>query len=87
MIKVEIMDIQAAKLDLVEKILNIRTETIIEKLNQILDKEMIVGYTVEGKPLTKKAYNKRLEKAEQDVLSGRVTSSEDLKKEMQSWRK
>tara|TARA_R110002050_G_scaffold221792_2_gene357680 strand:+ start:51586 stop:51831 length:246 start_codon:yes stop_codon:yes gene_type:complete len=81
------MNLQAAKLDLVEKILNIRTETIIEKLNKILDKEMIVGYTVEGKPLTKKAYNKRLEKAEQDVLNGRVTSSEDLKKEMKSWRK
>ena len=81
------MDIQAAKLDLVEKILSIKTETTIEKLNKILDKEMIVGYTVEGKPLTKKAYNKRLEEAEQDVLNGRVTSSEDLKKEMQSWRK
>ena len=81
------MDIQAAKLDLVEKILNIKTESIIEKLNNILDKEVIVGFTTEGKPLTKKAYNKRLEKAEQDVLNGRVTNSEDLKKELQSWRK
>ena len=81
------MDIQAAKLDLVEKILNIKTESIIEKLNNILDKEVIVGFTTDGKHLTKKAYNKRLEKAEQDVLNGRVTNSEDLKKELQSWRK
>jgi hypothetical protein len=79
------MDIQAAKIDLVKKILSVKTESIIEKLNQILEKEMIVGYTVEGKPLTKKAYNKMLEKGEQDVLNGRVTSSEELKKEMKNW--
>jgi len=81
------MDIQAAKLDLVEKILNIKTETIIEKISKILDKEMIVGYTTEGKPLTKEAYNNRLKNAEQDVLSGRVTSSANLKKEIEGWRK
>ena len=46
---------------------------------------MIVGYTVEGEPLTKKAYNKRLEKAEQDILNGRVTSSEELKREIKNW--
>ena len=79
------MDIQSAKIDLVKKILSVKTESIIEKLNQILEKEMIVGYTVEGKPLTKKAYNKMLEKGEQDVLNGRVTSSEELKKEMKNW--
>ena len=28
---------------------------------------MIVGYTVEGKPLTKEAYNKRLQKAEEQI--------------------
>lgn len=79
------MDIQAAKLDLVEKILNIRTETIIEKLNKILDKEMIVGYTVEGKPLTKKAYNKRLEKAEAQIASGNFITQEELEKESENW--
>jgi hypothetical protein len=79
------MDIQAAKLDIVQKILNVKTESIIEKINKILEKEMIVGYTVEGEPLTKKAYNKRLEKAEEDILNGRVTSSEELKEEMKNW--
>jgi hypothetical protein len=79
------MDIQAAKLDIVQKILNVKTESLIEKINKILEKEMIVGYTVEGKPLTKKAYNKRLEKAEEDILNGRVTSSEELKEEMKNW--
>lgn len=79
------MNIQAAKLDIVQKILSIKTESIIEKINKILEKEMIVGYTVEGKPLTKEAYNKRLEQAEEDILKGRVTSSEELKKEIKNW--
>jgi len=79
------MDIQAAKLLLVEKILNVRTEEVIEKLNKILDKEMIVGYTTEGKPLTKKAYNKRLEKAEAQIASGNYLTQEELEKESENW--
>jgi hypothetical protein len=79
------MDIQAAKLDLVEKILQIRTETIIEKLNDILDNEIIVGYTVEGKPLTKEAYNKRLEKAEAQIASGNFIMQEEFERESENW--
>jgi len=79
------MDIQAAKIDLVQKILSVKTESIIEKLNNILEKEMIVGYTVEGKPLTKKAYNKRLEKAEQEIESGNYVTQEELEKEAVNW--
>lgn len=79
------MDIQAAKLDLVEKILNIKTESIIEKLNNILDKEVIVGFTTDGKPLTKKAYNKRLEKAEAQIASGNYITQEEFEKESEKW--
>ena len=79
------MNIEAVKLDVVQKILSVKTESLLDKINKILEKEMIVAYTVEGKPLTKKAYNKRLEKAEQDILNGRVTSADELKKEMKNW--
>ena len=56
------MNIQSAKIDIVQKILTIETGSIIEKINKILDKEMIVAYTVDRNPLTKNAYNKRLQK-------------------------
>ena len=79
------MNIEAAKLDIVQKILSVKTESIIEKINKILEKEMIVGYTVEGKPLTKKAYNKRLEKAEQEIESGNYVTQEELEKEAANW--
>jgi hypothetical protein len=79
------MNIQAAKLDIVQKILAVKTESIIEKINKILDKEMIVGYTVEGKPLTKKAYNKRLQKAEEQIRSGNYVTQEEIEKESENW--
>lgn len=79
------MNIQAAKLDIVQKILSVSTESIIEKINKILDKEIIVGYTAEGKPLTKEAYNKRLQKAENQIQSGDYLSQNEIEKEAESW--
>ena len=40
------MNIQAAKLDLVQKLLTVQEESIIDKINKILDKEVIVGYLI-----------------------------------------
>ena len=79
------MNIQAVKIDLVQKILSVKKESIIEKISKILDKEMIVGYTVEGKPLTHKAYNKRLKKAEEQIKSGNYFTQEEIEKESESW--
>lgn len=79
------MSIQTTKLDVMQKILAVTTESIIEKINKILDKEMIVGYTVEGKPLTKEAYNKRLQKAEEQIQSGNYVTQEELEKESENW--
>jgi len=79
------MNIQAAKLDVVQKILTVKKESIIEKINRILDKEIIVGYTAEGKPLTKEAYNKRLQKAEEQIRSGEYFTQEELEKEAENW--
>ncbi len=79
------MNIQAAKLDIVQKILSVKTVSIIEKINRILEKEMIVGYTTEGKPLTKAAYNKRLENAEKEIAAGNYVTQEELEKEAANW--
>ena len=46
---------------------------------------MIAGYTTEGKPLTKKAYNKRLQKAEAQIQSGNYISQEEIEKESENW--
>ena len=79
------MNIQAAKLDLVQKILSVKKEAILEKINKILDKEIVVGYTADVKPLTKEAYNKRLQKGEEQILSGDYLTQEEIEKESEKW--
>ena len=61
------MNIQAVKLDLVQKLLSVQNEQVLNKINQILEKEIIVAYTIEGKPLTKEQYNKNLLAAEKKI--------------------
>jgi len=79
------MGIQAVKLNLVKKILSLEQESIIKKIDEILDNEMVVGYTADGKPLTQKAYNERLEWAEKQLKSGQTISQDDLEKESNNW--
>ena len=77
--------LQAAKLNLVQKLLGVTNGALIEKIEKMLEKEMIVGYTVEGKPLTKGAYDKRLAKAVKQIAAGKFTSQDDLEKEASNW--
>lgn len=46
---------------------------------------MIVGYTAQGKPLTKPEYNKRLEKAEKERSSGNFVTQDEIEKEAENW--
>jgi hypothetical protein len=79
------MNIQASKLNIIEKLMSVNKESLLFKIETILEEEAIVAYTVSGKPLTKKEYNKRLEIAEQQILSGDVIPQEDLEKEVEKW--
>jgi len=79
------MDIQATKLDVMQKVMGVSSASLLDKINNILDNEMVVAYTVEGKPLTKAMYNERLILAEQQLRSGEFTTQEDLEKEAESW--
>lgn len=77
------MSLKAAKLTIVQKILLMEEESILNRIEEIMGKEMTVGYTVEGKPLSKKEYNQRLAVAEKQLRYGETTSQEDL--ESESW--
>ena len=79
------MDIQATKLSVMQKIMSVTTESLLQKINQLLDNEMTVGYTTKGEPLTKAQYNARLEEAERQIKAGEYTTHEDLKKEIENW--
>ncbi|MBT3423270.1 MAG: hypothetical protein HOD63_05915 [Bacteroidetes bacterium] len=79
------MDIQAFKLDVLQKIMGVTKHSLLEKIDKILDSEMIVGHTVEGEPLTKKQYNKRLKIAEAQIQSGEYQTQEEVEKEVENW--
>ena len=79
------MDLKAVKLEVIQKIMNVSTGSLLEKIDKLLEEEMIVGYTAKGEPLTKKDYNLWLEKAEQQIASGDYTTQEDLKREAKNW--
>lgn len=79
------MDLQTAKINVMQKILNISKVSLLDKINSILDEEMIVGYTTNGKPLTTQRYNERLLFAEKQIESGDFITHEDLEKEIESW--
>lgn len=79
------MDLQTTKLDVIQKIMGVSTPSLLEKISNILDNEMIVAYTVDGKPLTKAMYNERLHSAEKQLLSGEYITQEDLESEAERW--
>ncbi|WP_192346292.1 hypothetical protein [Algoriphagus sp. Y33] len=79
------MDLKTAKLEVIQKIMNVSTESLLEKIDNLLEEELIVAYTSAGAPLTKREYNLRLEKAEQQISSGEFLSQEDLEKEIENW--
>jgi len=79
------MDIQTAKINVMQKIMNVSKASLLDKINNILDEEMTVGYTTDGKPLTKKQYNERLLVAEKQIESGDYVTQENLEKEIDNW--
>ena len=80
------MNIEAAKITLAQKILSLQKESIIEKINKLLEKELIVGYTVKGEPLTEKEYNKILEQGTKEIEEGKSISHEAFKNKVANWK-
>jgi hypothetical protein len=68
-----------------QKIMNVSKASLLDKISDILDEEMVVGYTTDGQPLTKNQYNERLLVAEKQIESGDYITQEDLEKEIENW--
>ena len=73
------MDIQLRKLKVMEMLLKVKSEALMKEVEQLLENELIVGYTTTGEPLTKEAYKKELTETKKDIAEQKTLSSEDLK--------
>ncbi len=63
--------------------------TILKAVQTILEKEAtndIVGYTIEGKPISRELLDEELEASELDIKNGSVMTHSQLKKEIKNWR-
>lgn len=81
------MDIQATKLELIQYLLNTKKESLLLKIKELIlqEKEEIIGYSGNGEPLTLAMLNAKLERAEKDYQAGRLTTDEDLEREIENW--
>ena len=79
------MDLQTAKVDVVQKVMNVSNAALLEKISHILDEEMTVAYTTSGKPLTREMYNSRLQHAENQIKTGKTITQEDLENQATGW--
>ncbi len=79
------MDLQTKKLHFVQEFLRLKDESLIDKLNNLLRKERKKKFEGELKPFGKKEFNEMIDNAESDSGSGRLTSAQELKNEIDSW--
>jgi inorganic pyrophosphatase len=65
-------------------------EHLLKKIQATIDdyqEDKIVAYTVSGKPLTIKEYRNEVENAVNEAKEGKYFTTEQLKKEIESWKK
>lgn len=80
------MDIQLRKIQFVQEFLRLDNEQVISKLEELLTSEKKKLSTSKLKPYTLEEFHQMVQEAEADVEAGRVTSAEDLLREIDSWK-
>lgn len=79
------MSIESIKIDLAKQLFNINKTDVLIKIKSILDKEEIVAYTTDGKPLTRDAYNKAVKTAEHDIDNCNYITHNQLLENIKKW--
>ncbi len=67
----------------------VNDNTILKAVQTILEKEAtnnIIGYSIDGKPITQELLDEELEASEQDFKNGNFLTHSQLKKEIKNWR-
>lgn len=80
------LTIQTRKIQFIQSFLKVNDDDVISKFEELLLKareKQLKQYI--SKPLTKKALNKLIDKAEDDKVQGKLTKAEDLLKQIEKW--
>lgn len=82
-----VMDIQAEKLQLIEELARLEDIHVIAQIKQLLKQKNnpVVGHAINGDAITRNQLIKRIEEAETRVDNGEYVTQEDLEKESENW--
>lgn len=80
------MDLQTRKIQFIQEFLKFADSGIIAKFEKLLkqEKNRLIGEEI--KPMTLKEYEKRIEKAFEEVKNKKVKTASNLKKEISQWK-
>lgn len=79
--------VESKKLQLIEEFLKIHNEKIINKIEGIIKKERFKVLENElDTPFSDNEFNEMINRSENDAIQGKVITSKDLKKQIQSWK-
>ncbi|NOX48400.1 MAG: hypothetical protein GXO89_15625 [Chlorobi bacterium] len=79
------MNFEITKIDLAKKLFNTNNESVLKQIQDILEKEEIVAYSINGKPLTRTEYIKEIKAAEKDIENGNYISHSQLLENIKTW--
>ncbi len=80
------MEIELRKIHFIQDFLRIDNEKTIEKLETLLKQEKRNKYIENPKTMSIDDLNEMIDRAEKDSQNNRLTSAEQLDKEIDSWR-
>ncbi len=75
------MNIQARKLTLVETLIHLNDESLISKIEKLVNSKK----SVELSPMSLEEFYSRIDKSEEAIKKGQVISQNDLEKQSKNW--
>lgn len=81
------MNIQVEKRTLIKHLAKVQDAAIITQIKELLgiSDDPIVGYEINGNPITKSELNQSLKEARKRYKAGKYTTQKDLEKEINDW--
>ena len=79
------MNIQARKYSLIEYLIELKDESLITKIESLISSEQDHETAPKYKPLTKNDLVLRANEANEDYISGRVKTQEQLESDSENW--
>ena len=78
------MNTEALKINLTQRILNLNNDNILVKIAKLLDNENVIGFDIEGNPITEKEYVSDINEALHQLSDEKLEtySSEEVKRKI-----